>query len=40
MYSGDLDIPSPSIDGISLESQVAIVTLLREIAMKAIKIHP
>jgi len=37
---GDLDIPSPSVDGISLESQKAIITLLRETVMRAMKTHP
>ena len=37
---GDLDIPSPSVDGIFLESQKAIVTLLREIVRRAMKTHP
>jgi hypothetical protein len=36
----DLNIPSPSVDGISLESQKAIVILLREIVIKAMKTHP
>ncbi len=36
---GDLDIPSPSVDGISLESQKAIVTLLRETVRRALKTH-
>jgi len=37
---GDLDIPSPSVDGISLESQKAIITLLRETVIRAMKTHP
>jgi hypothetical protein len=37
---GDLDIPSPSVDGISLESQKAIITLLRETVRRAMKTHP
>jgi len=37
---GDLDIPSPSVDGISLEAQKAIVTLLRETIIRALKVHP
>lgn len=37
---GDLDITSPSVDGISLESQKAIITLLREIVTRAMKMHP
>jgi len=37
---GDLDIPSASVDGISLESQKAIVTLLRETVARAMKTHP
>jgi len=37
---GDLDIPSPTVDGISLESQKAIITLLREIVIRAMKTHP
>lgn len=37
---GDLDIPSPSVDGISLKSQKAIVTLLRETVNRALKTHP
>jgi len=37
---GDLNIPSPSVDGISLESQKAIITLLRETAIRAMKTCP
>ena len=37
---GDLEISSPSVDGISLESQKAIVTLLLEIVERAMKVHP
>lgn len=37
---GDLDIPSPTVDGISLISQKAIVTLLHEIVERALKTHP
>ena len=37
---GDLDIPSPSVDGILLESQKAIITLLRETVRRAMKTHP
>lgn len=37
---GDLNIPSPSVDGISLESQKAMVTLLRETAIRAMKTYP
>jgi D-glutamate cyclase len=37
---GDLDIPSPTVDGISLESQKAIITLLRETVIRAMKTHP
>lgn len=37
---GDLDIPSSSVDGISLGSQRAIVTLLWEIVRRAMKTHP
>ena len=37
---GDLDIPSPTVDGISLKSQKAIVTLLQETVIRALKTHP
>ena len=37
---GDLDIPSPTVDGILLESQKAIVTLLRETVRRAMTTHP
>jgi len=37
---GDLDVPSPSVDGILLESQKAIITLLRETVRRAMKTHP
>ncbi|MFO7890541.1 MAG: DUF4392 domain-containing protein [bacterium] len=37
---GDLDIPSPSVDGISLKSQEAIVALLQETVIRALKTHP
>ena len=37
---GDLDISSPSVDGISLESQKAIITLFRETVRRAMKNHP
>jgi len=36
---GDLDIPSPTVDGILLESQKAIITLLRETVRRALKTH-
>ena len=37
---GDLDIPSPSVNGISLESQKAISTLLGETVIRAMKTYP
>lgn len=37
---GDLGIPSPTVDGISLESQKAIITLLRETVRRALMTHP
>jgi len=37
---GDIDIPSLSVDGISLESQCSILILLREIVIRAMKTHP
>ena len=37
---GDLDIPSPSVDGISLKSQMSIVALLQEMVVRALKTHP
>jgi len=37
---GDLNIPSPTVDGILLESQKAIITLLRETVRRAMKTHP
>ena len=37
---GDIGIPSPTVDGIFLESQKATITLPRETVIRAMKTHP